>query len=114
MKAKESNLQRPYYFQIGAGIHHRVPLLGTESQNERMVGVERHLWRSFGPTPLLKQGCLEQVAWDYAEKVFEYLQGRRKKEVFPDVQMAPTIFQSVPIALVLLLSTTEKSLSLSL
>lgn len=94
-----------------------VPLLGTESQNERIVGIERDLWWSFGPTSLLKQGYLEQVAWDNVERISEYLQGRKKKKafkVFPDVHMAPPYFNLYPLPLVLLLSTTEKILSLSL
>lgn len=95
IKAKESNLQRPFYFRL---VHHCVPLLGRESQNERMVGVERDLWSSFCPTPLLKQSYLEQVAWDYVKTISEYLQGRKKKKVFPDVHTAPPTFQSVPIA----------------
>jgi len=42
-----------------------------------MVEVGRHLWRSAGPTPLLKQGCLELVVQDHVQTAFEYLQGGR-------------------------------------
>lgn len=62
--------------------------------------------RSCGPTPLLKQGHLQQVALDQAHTAFKDIQGKRlhnrsanysvapsatayySKEVFPDVQMA--------------------------
>jgi len=40
------------------------------SQNHRMVGVGRDLWGS-SPTPLLKQGHLEQVAQDLVQVGFE-------------------------------------------
>ncbi|KAK4831098.1 hypothetical protein QYF61_015296, partial [Mycteria americana] len=43
--------------------------------NHRMVEVGRGLWRSAGPTPLLKQGHLEPVAQDHFQMAFEYLQG---------------------------------------
>ena len=46
-------------------------------QSHRMVDVGRDLWRSSGPTPLLKQGQLEPVAQDHAQTAFGYLQGGR-------------------------------------
>jgi len=42
-----------------------------------MVGVGRDLWGSSSPTPLLKQGHLEQAAQDLVQEGFEYLQRRR-------------------------------------
>ena len=48
-----------------------------ESQNHRMVEVGRDLWRSSGPTPVLKQGHLELVAQAHGQMAFEYLQGWR-------------------------------------
>jgi len=36
----------------------------TESQNHRMFGVGSDLWGSSSPTPLPKQGHLEQAAQD--------------------------------------------------
>ena len=45
----------------------------TESQNHRMVEAERDLWRSSGPTLLLKQGHLEPAAQDHVQTAFEYL-----------------------------------------
>jgi len=42
-----------------------------------MVGVGRDLCGSSSPTPLLKQGHLEQVAQDLIQAGFEYLQRRR-------------------------------------
>ena len=70
---------------------------GCSSQGHCMAEVGRDLWRSSGPTPLLKQGHPEPVAQDH-----EYLQGWRlhnhlgqpvpvlghphSEKVFPDVQ----------------------------
>jgi len=42
-----------------------------------MVGVGRDLCGSSGPTPLAKQGHLEQAAQDRIQVGFEYLQRRR-------------------------------------
>jgi len=53
---------------------HRIP---NFTQNLRMVGVARDLWRSSSPTTLLKQFHLEQVAQDLVQVGFEYLQRRR-------------------------------------
>lgn len=66
-----------------------------------MVRAGRDLWRSSGPTALLKQGHLGQVAQDHAEVTFTNLQRERLhnfsgqpvpefchlhgKEVLPDV-----------------------------
>ena len=79
-----------------------------------MVEAGRDLWRSSGPTPLLKQGHLGQVASDHVQIAFEYLQGWRlhnlsgqpvpvlghphSKKVFPDVQREPPVLQFVPTA----------------
>ena len=85
-------------------------------KNHRMAEVRRDLWRSSGPTLLLKQGHLELVAQDYIQMAFEYLQQWRlrnlsgqpmtvlchphSKNVFSDVQREPPVFQFqfVPIA----------------
>jgi len=42
-----------------------------------MVGIGRDPWGSSGPSPLPKQGHLEQVAHDLVQADFEYLQRRR-------------------------------------
>ena len=42
-----------------------------------MFGVGRELCGSSSPTPLLKQGHLEQAAQDLVQAGFEYLQRRR-------------------------------------
>jgi len=42
-----------------------------------MVGIGRDFWRSCTPTPLPKQGHLQQAAQDLLQAVFEYLQRRR-------------------------------------
>ena len=84
------------------------------SQNHRMAGVGRDLWRSPSPTPLSKQDHLEQVAQDCVQAGFEYLQRRRlhnpsgqpvpvlrhpqSKEVLPHVQMELPMLQFVPIS----------------
>ena len=48
-----------------------VPLLPLISQNHRMVGVGRDLWRSSSPTSLLKQVHLEQPVQDHGQAGFE-------------------------------------------
>ena len=85
----------------------------TESQNYRMVGAGRDLWRSPGPAPLLKQVHLEQAAQDLVQAGFEYLQRRRlhnlpgqpvpglrhpqREEVLPHVQTELSMLQFVPV-----------------
>ena len=49
----------------------------AKSQNHRMVEVARGLCGSSSPTPLPKQGHLEQIAQDLIQVHFEYLQRRR-------------------------------------
>ena len=49
----------------------------TESENHRIVGVGRDLCGSSSPTPLLKQGHLQQAAQDLVQAGLEYLQRRR-------------------------------------
>jgi len=89
-----------------------------------MVGVGRDLWGSSGPTPLLKQGHLQQTAQDLVQAGFEYLQRRRlhspsgqpvpvlchpqSKEGLPHVQTELPMLQLVPV---LSLGTTEQSLA---
>jgi len=84
------------------------------SQNHRMVGVGRDLWGSSSPTPLLKQGHLQQAAQDLIQAGLEYLQRRRshnipgqtvpvlchpqRDEVLPYVQVEVPMLQFVPIA----------------
>jgi len=42
-----------------------------------MVGVGRDLWGSSSPTPVPKQGHLQQAAQDLVQVGFEYVQRRR-------------------------------------
>jgi len=78
-----------------------------------MVEVGSNLWGSSHPTPLLKQGDLEQVVQDCGQVAFEYLQGYlhnltglplsvlshpHSEIVFPDIQREPPVLQSVPVA----------------
>ena len=79
-----------------------------------MAEVGRDLWKSSGPTPLLKLGHLKPVAQGHVQTAFEYLQGGRlhnlsgqtlpvlshphSKNVFPDVQREPPVLQFLPIA----------------
>ena len=49
----------------------------TESLNHRMVGVGRDLCGSSSPTPLPKQGHLQQAAQDLVQAGLQYLQRRR-------------------------------------
>jgi len=99
------------------------------TQNHRTVGVGRDLCGSSGPTPLLKQGHLQQATQDLVQAGLEYLQRRRlhhlpgqpvpvlrhpqKEEVLPQVQTELPMLQFVPAAPVLSLGTTEKTLALS-
>ena len=82
----------------------------TESQN----GTGRDLCGSSGPTPLPKQGHLEQLPQDPIHAGFEYLQRRRihslsgqpipvlrhpqSEEVLPHVQTELPLLQFVPVA----------------
>jgi len=79
-----------------------------------MVGVGRDLCGSSSPTPLPKQGHVEQVAQDLVQVGFEYLQRRRlhnpsgqpvpvlchpqTKEVLPHVQMELPMLHFEPAA----------------
>lgn len=47
------------------------------SQNHRMFEVGRHLYKPSSPNTLLKRAQLLQVAQDYAQMGFEYLQAGR-------------------------------------
>jgi len=94
-----------------------------------MVDVEGTSGGHLVPTPLLKQGYLKPVAQGYVQMAFEYLQRGRvcklpgepvpvfgysySREVFPDIQIEPPVFQFVSIASCPVLGTTEKSLALS-
>jgi len=86
----------------------------TESQNHRMVGTGKDLCGSSRPTPLPKQGHLQQAAQDLIQEGFEYLQRKRlhnpsgqpvpvlchpqREEVLPHVQKELPVPQFVPIA----------------
>jgi len=75
----------------------------TRSQNHRMLGIGRDLFGSSSPTPLPKQGHLQQAAQDLVQAGLEYLQRRslhnlsgqsvpglrhpQSEEVLPHVQM---------------------------
>ena len=83
----------------------------TESQNHRMAGFGRDLWGSSSPTPLPKQGHLQQVAQDLIQVGSEYLQRRtfhnasgqpvpglrhpRSKAVLPRVQTEHPMLQQL-------------------
>jgi len=51
------------------------------SQNHRVVGVGRDLYRSSSPSPLPKQGHLQQAAQDLVQVGLEYLQRRRLRNL---------------------------------
>ena len=79
-----------------------------------MAGVRRDLCGSSSPTPLPKQGHLQQAAQDCVRTGLEYLQRRRihnlsgqpvpvlrhpqSEEVLPRVQVELPITQFVPVA----------------
>jgi len=79
-----------------------------------MVGVGKDLCGSSSPTPLPKQGHLQQAAQDRVQADFEYLQRRRlhnlpgqpvpvlhhpqRKQVLPHVQTELPVLQFVLIA----------------
>jgi len=54
-----------------------------QHQNHRMFGVGRDLCGSSSPTPLPKQGLLQQAALDRVQAGLEYLQRRRKVQSIP-------------------------------
>jgi len=106
-------------------LHHHIDLL-LISQNHRMVGLGSDLCRSSSPTPLPKQGHLQQAAQDLFEAGVENLQRRRVNNLSGNLsQCSVTLrgkkfflmfrqnflcFSLCPLPLVLLLGTTEKSL----
>jgi len=65
-----------------------------------MIGVGRDLCGSPSPTPMLKQGHLEQAAQDHIQAGFEYLQRRRihnlSEEVLTHVRIELLVLQFVP------------------
>ena len=79
-----------------------------------MVGVGRDFCGSSSPTPLPKQGLLQQAAQDLVQADLEYLQRRRlhnipgqpvpvlrhprREEVLPCVQTELSVLQLVPVA----------------
>ena len=83
-------------------------------QNHRMFGVGRDLCGSSSPTPLPKQGHLQQAAQDVVQAALGYLQRRRlhnlpgqpvpvlrhpqSEEVLPHVQTELPPLQFVPVA----------------
>lgn len=92
-----------------------------------MVEVGRDLWRSSVSEPLLRQGHLGQVAQDHVKMAVEYLQWWRLHNpfaescCFPVLRMikASSVFREALLCfcfsllpLVLLLSTSKKSLAL--
>jgi len=99
----------------------------ARSHNHRLFQIGRDLWRTPGPSPLLKQGHLELLVQDHVQTAFEYLQGWRfhnfpgqlvpalshphRKKAFPDVQREPPVFSLCPLSVVLSLGTTEESLA---
>jgi len=56
-----------------------------------MVGVGKVLWGSSSPTPLPKQGHLQQAAQDLAEAGLEYLQRRRLHNLWAACASAPSL-----------------------
>lgn len=87
------------------------------NKNDRMVGGGRDFWRSSCQTTHARQFYLEQVAQDYIQMGFKYLQRRtflnvsgqpvplfchpHSKEVIPHIQMDLSVFQFCPLSLVL-------------
>jgi len=87
---------------------------GFKSQNHRMVVAGRDLCESSSPSPLPKQGHLEQASQDLVQVGFEYLQRRRlhnlpgqsvpvvrqpqSKKGLPHVQLELPMLQFVPVA----------------
>ena len=58
-------------------VAHKSPERERTSQNHRMFGVGRDLCGSPSPSPLPKQGHLQQAAQDLVQAGLEYLQRRR-------------------------------------
>jgi len=62
----------------------------TTCQYHRMFGVGRDLCGSSSPTPLPKQGHLQQATQDLVQAGLEYLQRRRHEELLERVQLRAT------------------------
>ena len=87
--------------------------LASQLQNHRILGVGRDLCGSSSPTPLPKQGHLQQAAQDLVQVGLEYLQRRRlhnlpgepipvlrhpqREEVLPHVQTESVLKCSVSL-----------------
>ena len=67
----------------------------TEPQNHRMFGVGRDLRGSSSPTPLPKQGHLQQTAQDLVQAGLEYLQRRRYSHTPPTTHLTHTSWASL-------------------
>lgn len=89
-----------------------------------MVEVGRHLWKSPGLFPLLKQGHLNPITWGSVQIALEYYQGCRLYntpgqpawsstlwKIFPCVQREPSAFQFGPIAPCPVTGCSETSLT---
>jgi len=88
------------------------------NQNHRMFGVGRALCGSSSPTPLQKQGHLQQAAQDLVQAGLEYPRGESTTSLGSLFQGSVTLmfrrnflcFSLSPLPLVLSLGTTEQSL----
>lgn len=100
--------------QVTSGFRQYLPNeVHTESQNHRIVEVERYLWGSFVSVSLPNQGHLKQVAQDYEQSAVECLQAWRlhkmpgqsvpvlspsqHKGAILEAQKEPLVFPFVPI-----------------
>jgi len=93
------------------------------SQNHRMLGVGRDLWGSYSPTPLPKQGHLQQAAQDLVQaglkgdsttslgNLVQWSITLRGKKFFLMFRRNFLCFRLCPLPLVLSLGSTEKSLA---
>jgi len=61
---------------------HEPSVWSAEKQNHRMVGIGRDLCGSSSPTPLPKQGHLQQAAQDLVQTGLECLQRKRLHSLF--------------------------------
>ena len=101
---------------------HTIVVKQYHRPNHRIVEVGKYLWRPFGPTPMLKQGQLEEVAQEYAQQLLKVSKDVDSKIslgnfclVTPSVVKCFLIFREdllcfrlCPLPLVLALGTTER------
>jgi len=77
-------------FTVVLSLYFAVHIKFSQSQNHGMLGIGRDLCGSSSPTPLPKQGHLQQAAQDRIQAGLEYLQRRRIHNLWGACSSAPS------------------------